>query len=250
LEGWISVLATLKAGYRTIHQIYIQKAKHDPNHQLVMRHARNAGVPVTFIPQAELQRFAQSRSHGGMIALVGTRRYQPLSSLGIGAETPFVAMLDGVEDPFNYGQAIRALYAAGAHGLIRRTRSWEGAEGVITRASAGATELMPTAVVESPLEAAEHFKTRSVQIVCTSSAPSHHSIYEVDLRRPLLLMIGGERRGIMRSILQEADLRVRIPYGGSFQHALDITSATAILAFEVMRQRAATSGPAGEIADG
>ena len=45
----------------------------------------------------------------------------------------------------------------------------------------------------------------------------------------------------MRAVLQEADLQLRIPYGGDFRHALDITSATAILAFEVMRQRAVNS---------
>jgi 23S rRNA (guanosine2251-2'-O)-methyltransferase len=149
-------------------------------------------------------------------------------------------MLDGVEDPFNYGQAIRALYAAGAHGLVLRGRAWEGAEAVIARASAGATERMPTTVVESPLEAVAHFKGRGLRVVCTSGTPGNCSIYESDLSQSLLLIIGGERRGIMRSLLQEADLQVRIPYGGEFRHALDITSATAILAFEVMRQRAAS----------
>jgi 23S rRNA (guanosine2251-2'-O)-methyltransferase len=100
---------------------------------------------------------------------------------------------------------------------------------------------MPTAIVESPLEAMTHFKARGLYVVCTGGAPQNRSIYETDLSCPLLLVIGGERRGIMRSVLQEADLHVRIPYGGDFRHALDTTSATAILAFEVMRQRAATN---------
>jgi 23S rRNA (guanosine2251-2'-O)-methyltransferase len=247
LEGWISVLAALTAGYRTIHQIYLQQGKYKAEHQLLARYARAAAVPLTYISQAEVQQFAQSHSHGGAIALVGPRTYQPLSSLGEGTHSPFVAMLDGVEDPFNFGQAIRALYAAGAQGLVLRARSWVGAETVIARASAGATELIPTALVESPLEAVHHFKARGLCIACTSSIPSHRSIYEADLNQPLFLIIGGERRGIMRTVVQAADLHLRIPYGGDFRQSLDITSATAILAFEVLRQRGAGRSPAGEM---
>jgi 23S rRNA (guanosine2251-2'-O)-methyltransferase len=252
LEGWISVLAALTAGYRTIHQIYLQQGKYKAEHQLLARYARAAGVPLTYLSQNEVQHFAQSHSHGGAIALVGPRAYQPLSSLplsslGEGAQRPFVAMLDGVEDPFNFGQAIRALYAAGAQGLVLRARRWVEAEAVIARASAGASELIPTALVESPLEAVHHFKERGLRIACTGSTPSHQSIYEADLNQPLFLIIGGERRGIMRAVVQEADLHLRIPYGGDFRQSLDITSATAILAFEVLRQRGAGRGPTGEL---
>lgn len=65
-------------------------------------------------------------------------------------------------------------------------------------------------------------------------------MYEVDLSGPLLLIIGGEKRGVARSVLQAADNRVRIPYGRDFPYSLGTAGATAILAFEIMRQRLMT----------
>lgn len=65
------------------------------------------------------------------------------------------------------------------------------------------------------------------------------SIYEADLSGPLFLVIGGERRGITRSFLDQADLLLEIPYAQPFDQSLGTTAATAVLAFEVMRQRAA-----------
>lgn len=242
LTGWISAVAALAAGYRTIHRIYLQAGKIKPHHELVARQSRAAGIPITRLEQADLHQLAQNRSHGGVVAEAGPRRYQSLEELAVGAPIAFVAMLDGVEDPFNYGQSIRALYAAGAQGLVVRARTWADAETTVARASAGAAERIPTALVDSPLQAIQHFRQRGLRIACTGSGPTYCSIYEADLRQPLFLVIGGERRGIMRSLLQEADLQLSIPYGGDFQQALDITSATAILAFEVLRQRTAHRG--------
>ncbi|MCS7071637.1 MAG: RNA methyltransferase, partial [Anaerolinea sp.] len=149
---------------------------------------------------------------------------------------PWVVMLDGVEDPFNFGQAIRALYAAGADGLVVRPRSWLSAAGVVARASAGASEWMPTAIVETAQQAADWFRRRGMPTAVTDHRRAV-SIYEVDLSGPLFLVIGGEKRGVTRSFADAADMRLRIPYGRSFGQALDTTSAAAALAFEIMRQR-------------
>ena len=61
-------------------------------------------------------------------------RFVDLAQIAANVPAPFVAMLDGVEDPYNFGQAVRALYAAGAHGLILRPRNWLTAAGVVARA--------------------------------------------------------------------------------------------------------------------
>jgi 23S rRNA (guanosine2251-2'-O)-methyltransferase len=237
LEGAVSILACLAAGHRPIYRIYLQKEKATPAHAQIKRAARRLAVPVEQVDVAIIKAQATGHSHGGAIALVGERRYQPLERLGEQSVAPFVVMLDGVEDPFNFGQAVRALYAAGANGLVTRTHSWPGAEGIIARASAGATEQIATAMVERVEQAVDHFQQRGLLIACTAAGGSIVPLYEANLCQPLFLIIGGERRGIARSILRRADLVLRIPYGGYFTGSLGATSAAAVLAFEVMRQR-------------
>jgi tRNA G18 (ribose-2'-O)-methylase SpoU len=171
----------------------------------------------------------------------------PLSPLawerGLGGEgqrlrAPFIVMLDGVEDPYNFGQAVRAFYAAGADGLVVRPRNWMSAAGVVARASAGASERIRTAVAETAQEAADFFRARGLTIAVADKERAV-SLYNADLTVPLFLLIGGEKRGVTRSFADAADLRLRIPYGRAFAPSLGTTPAAAAIAFEIMRQRIA-----------
>ena len=236
LEGYISVRAALKAGSRPIDRITIRDNKWDRGVAWLERAARDAGIPLERASADAIDALAGGSTHGGIVAHVGPRRFVALDDIARDRPAPFVAMLDGVEDPFNFGQAVRALYAAGAHGLVVRPRNWLSAAGTVARASAGASEWMPTAVAETALDAAAHFRARGLTIACTAQQGAV-SIYEADLSGPLFLVIGGERRGITRSFLDQADLLLEIPYGQAFDQSLGTTGATAVLAFEIMRQR-------------
>lgn len=236
LEGYVSVRAALKAQSRAIYAIYLRRGKWDAGIAWLERNATAAGIRVERVDEATIAAYATGSTHGGVIALVGPRRLQPLEQLGAGVAMPFLALLDGIEDPFNFGQAVRALYAAGCHGLILRERNWLSAAGVVARASAGASEWLPVAVVASAAEAAAHCRARGLLIACADPEDAL-PLYEADLRGPLLLVIGGEKRGITRSFRQQADLRLAIPYARDFDQALGTAAATAVLAFEIMRQR-------------
>jgi 23S rRNA (guanosine2251-2'-O)-methyltransferase len=236
LEGVVAVRAALHARSRELYRILIRADKDDrPISQLEQR-ARAAGVTVERVPADEIDSVASGTTHGGVVALVGPRRFAPLEDLGADQEAPFLAVLDGIEDPFNFGYALRSLYAAGAHGAVLGPRNWMSAAGTVGRASAGASELLPLAVAE-PIEALDHGGARSLTIVCAAAERDARPLYDADLRGPLLLVIGGERRGISRTVLARADVVVQIPYGRDFRGSLGTTSAAAVLAFEVLRQR-------------
>jgi 23S rRNA (guanosine2251-2'-O)-methyltransferase len=239
LEGWISVLAALTSHSRPVYQILLQRNKVSPQVHLIKRAAQANGVLVSQVDAGVIAAYATGASHGGVLAVAGPRRTVPLTQLGAGVECPFIVMLDGIEDPYTFGQAVRALYAAGAHGLVVRPRSWLAAGGVVVRAAAGATEWMPVAEAPSPVEAIAHFKARGLTIACTGAAAAAHSLYQVDLTGPLFLIIGGEKRGVARPLRQVADLTLRIPYEAAFDHSLGAAAAAAIISFEVLRQRTA-----------
>lgn len=241
LEGFLAVRAALKAQSRPIYEILIRQDKRDRGVGWLEHAARDAGIPCQRVPAAVIDQQADGSSHGGVLARVGARHFVTLESL---ADATFVAMIDGVEDPFNFGQSVRALYAAGIDGLVLRPRNWMSAAGIVARASAGATEWVPTAIAETVQDAADFFRAHGLITACTAKQRAR-SIYATDLTVPLFVVIGGEKRGITRSFLDQADMLLEIPYARDFDESLGTTAATSVLAFEVMRQRAARAGGMG-----
>ena len=143
-------------------------------------------------------------------------------------------MIEGIEDPYNFGYAIRTLYAAGVTGIILPDRNWMSAAGVVCRASAGASELLP-AFVADPLEACDILSSAGYRIVCAGIRDSV-SVFDADLKKPIFLIVGGEKRGISAKVLEKADVVVRIDYGREFKGSLSAASAASVLGYEVFRQ--------------
>ncbi|MFQ5422204.1 MAG: TrmH family RNA methyltransferase [Anaerolineae bacterium] len=239
LEGNIAVAAALAAQSRAVHAVYVQRNKLNRETRRLRKLAEAAQVPFEMASPEFISEHAQGKTHGGVLASVGPRRMLTLADLLAGGTRPFIVMLDGVEDPFNFGQAVRSLYAAGATGLVLPPRNWMTAASVVARASAGASEWMPTAMAESAKAAADFFRAQGLVIAGTAAEKTAVSIYEADLTGPLFLLVGGEKRGITRSFWQQEDLRLTIPYGREFRRSLGVTASTAVIAFEIARQRRA-----------
>lgn len=207
--------------------------------------AKELDYEIEATDSATIDQMTSGTTHGGIVALCSGR---PLASLqeklqddsGIWTKQDgFFVMLEGIEDPYNFGYTIRSLYAAGVDGIILSPRNWMSAAGVVARSSAGASELLP--MVESqPEPAAELLHARGYRVVCAGIRDSV-SVYEADLKRPLFLVVGGEKRGISRALLNCADEVVRIDYGREFKGSLSTASAATLLAFEVLRQNLDTS---------
>lgn len=234
IHGAIAVESVLSAASREVSAVYVSRDRYDGAVARIQQLARSLGVLVERVPVEIIAERVPSDGHGGIIAAVGPRRLLALSEL-LDRPGAVNVMLDGVEDPFNFGQAVRSLYAAGVDGLIVRPRNWLSAAATVIRASAGATEFMPTAAAEVD-EAIAAAIERDIP-VAVAAAGDAQPMDEVDLTGPLLLLIGGEKRGVARSAQRAAGLRVAIPYGRDFQHSLGAAGAAAVLAFEIARQR-------------
>ena len=236
LEGLIAIESALSSGSREIQSLLIRRDQKDHLVAALEVRARASGITVERVAGDRIDELTSGKTHGGLVALVGPRRFSTLEQLLGEGDPPFVVMLDGIEDPFNFGYAVRSLYAAGASGLVVRPRNWMSAAGVVARASAGASEMMPTAVADTAIEAARFYKGHGLIVACAATGKAI-SLYDADLSGPLFLVIGGEKRGISRPLIEQADVVIQIPYARNFRRSLGTTSATAIFAFEVMRQR-------------
>ncbi len=197
--------------------------------------AEEEGFPIIPLPADEISRLATGNTHGGLLAECTSRSIPPLSHAA--ASLPrdgFFALLEGIEDPYNFGYALRSLYAAGVSGIILPERNWMSAAGVVARASAGASELLPIYTADS-MEAADMFHALGYRVV-SADTRTDVLLPDADLALPLLLIVGGEKRGISRALLDCCDLAVKIPYARDFSASLSAASAATMLAYEIMRQ--------------
>ena len=182
----------------------------------------------------ELEKITLGTSHGGIVAVTNARVIPNLSPDTSLASRGFYAMIQGIEDPYNFGYALRSLYAVGADGIILPPRNWMSAAGVVCRSSAGASELFE--MYESdPVEAVKFFKSKGYKIVCAEEK-TENVLGKCTLPLPILLIVGGEKRGISRAVLDLADVLVKIDYGREFKASLSAASATTMFAYEIMRQ--------------
>ena len=186
---------------------------------------------------AFLEEIALGNSHGGFVALCKERTIPTLTKELFDekiVKNGFYAMIQGIEDPYNFGYALRSLYAVGCDGIILGERNWMSAAGVVCRSSAGASEMFPV-YKSDEINAAQLFKNSGYNIVCADER-TDNILGECSLHFPILLVVGGEKRGISRSLLDMADTLVKIPYGREFKASLSAASATTMFAYEIMRQ--------------
>ena len=239
LEGMTSISALLSAGEendRRIERILIDKSKRKSKAAQIgflTAKSHERGFPIEFTDAAAIDALALGNTHGGILAIC-TPRTIPTLSADVIASNGFYVYLDGIEDPYNFGYTLRSLYAAGVDGVILPPRNWMSAAGVVARSSAGASERMPMYVAEGEA-ALDLFHEVGYAVLCAGIRDSV-SLYEEQFSYPLLLVVGGEKRGISASLLAKADRIVRIDYGRDFQGSLSAASAATVMAFEIMRQ--------------
>ena len=182
----------------------------------------------------ELEKITLGTSHGGLVAITGERTLPYLSEASDIRPDGFYVMIEGIEDPYNFGYSMRSLYAMGCSGVILTERNWMSAAGVVCRSSAGASEMFAV-YKSSPTDCVEYFKARGYKVVCADEN-TDNILGECELKLPLLLIVGGEKRGISRAIIDSADILVKIGYAREFRASLSAASATTMFSSEISRQ--------------
>lgn len=241
LEGMTSISALLHGhddgvNNRPIYAVLVDQAKKRSKYREI-GYLKSVSVAhnfdIHYVDATLIDQLAQGTTHGGIVALCGDRTYADCSEI---ATSGFWVLPDGVEDPYNLGFTLRSLYAAGADGVLLAPQNRLCVPGIVAKSSAGCSELLDIRVCDIE-DAVKQFKHAGYKVVCAGIRDSV-SIYQADLKKPLLLIVGGEKRGISRAVLDAADQIVRIDYGRTFNGSLSATSAATVIAFEVLHQNA------------
>lgn len=153
---------------------------------------------------------------------------------------PFVLILDCVQDPHNLGAILRTADAAGVHAVVAPKDKAAGITETVRRVSVGAADHVPFAQVTNLARTMERLKEAGVWIVGTSDHASSKSLYELDLKGPLAIVMGAEEKGMRRLTEENCDFLVAIPMAGRVE-CLNVSVATGVCVFEAVRQRAAAA---------
>lgn len=234
-EGALSVKAVLLAQRREIQEIIIDAKKKDRDIAFIIAKAKELNVKITRKSREEIDELCTGKTHGGVLAVAGNRQYQKIESC-FSSSLPFICILEGIEDPFNLGYALRTLYSAGCTGVILANRDWSHVENVIVKSSAGASEYIQIVLSDDLSQILQYCKDKG----CVSYAAMRKDAvpyFDEDYNVPLVLAIGGEMRGLSTAVLTNVDKNIYIPYANDFRNALNASSAIAALSFEVVRQR-------------
>jgi len=251
LEGRNPVLEALRAG-RPLRKIQISRtARRGGSVARIVAEARARGVPVQFVDPRHLDAISQTGTHQGVIAfahVVPPVALEDLLDRACAEGRPFLVLLDGVQDPRNLGAILRTAEAAGAHGVVIPKHRSAGLTPAAAKASAGAVEYLPVAVVSNLPRAVEACRDRGIPVV---GAHLQGDPYDrADLRPPIALVIGGEGTGVSRLVRERCDRLVRIPMYGKVS-SLNASVAAGILLYEVVRNlRGAQAFPQTSCASG
>ena len=235
LEGNISVKAAILAGKRKVTRLFVDIKKRDKDTSYIIRKAKEQHIPVEAHTREEIDELAQGTTHGGLIAFCKERDYQTLEEC-IHQDHTFLCLLEGIEDPFNFGQTLRCLYAAGCQGVIIPPRNWTTATGVVARSSAGASEYLNLIVAEDMNILLQQMKQHDITLI-SAQRQDAVCLYDYTFPEHICIAIGGEMRGLSKIVEQHSDQNLYIPYAQDFKNAMSANSSAAIFAFEYVRQK-------------
>ncbi|HWB23669.1 MAG TPA: 23S rRNA (guanosine(2251)-2'-O)-methyltransferase RlmB [Gaiellaceae bacterium] len=186
-------------------------------------------------PERDLTERAGTRDHQGVVARVTPFRYADAYELAT-AEKPLLAVLDQVTDPHNLGAVCRSADGAGATGVIVPAHGSAVVTAAVARASAGAIEHLPIAVVTNLARFLEEVKGPDLWVY-GAAGEGEKSMWDADLSGGTALVFGAEGKGIRPLVRRSCDVLVSIPLAGAVE-SLNVSVAAALLLYEARRQRA------------
>lgn len=235
LAGRNPVREALKSG-RPVDKVLFTQGESSGSLGEILTLAREKGVPVQAVDRARLDSLSGNVRHQGIMAYIAAREYAGLEAILAGAgESPFILLLDEINDPHNLGAILRTAEAAGVDGVVIPKRRAVSLTPVVARASAGAVEYVPVARVANMVQTIGALKEKGIWVV-GADAGARDLYWNARLDGPLALVIGGEDKGLGRLVKENCDFTVRLPMVGKIG-SLNASVAAALLIYEAVRQR-------------
>lgn len=237
IAGRHPILEALKSG-QLMEKILMANNATGENISLIKLMARQHQVPLQMVPVEKLNSITNIQ-HQGVLAFKSLVQYQDLQAvidwiIGKG-DTPMLVMLDGVTDIRNIGAITRSAVCCGAQAIIIPDKGVGALNEDAMKASAGALELLQICRVGSLLKAIDELHLNGIKVF-SSEMKAKKWIFDLDLKEPCCIIMGGEDKGVQAANAKASDEHFSIPMAGEFD-SLNVSVATGIILYEALRQR-------------
>lgn len=237
IEGRNPVLEAFRSG-KTMDKLFVQDGCKDGAILTILREAKKQNTIINKVSKERLNQMSQTGAHQGVIAQTSVYGYAEVEDILENArkkgEAPFIILLDGVEDPHNFGAILRTANQAGAHGVIITKHRSASLTATVAKASAGAIHYVPVAKVGNLGNTIEELKKEGLWFVCADM--DGNRMYDLDLTGPIGLIVGNEGNGVSRLVKEKCDMTASIPMKGDID-SLNVSVACGVLSYEIVRQR-------------
>lgn len=237
LVGRKAVMEAMQTG-KQLERIYLQSTVHGEAVDEIKKLAEHTQTPINKVPVEKLNNFNVS-NHEGCVALIAKVQYQDLqdviSFVVDKGETPLFLILDGVTDIRNIGGIARSAFCFGVHAIIIPDKGVGALNEDAVLTSAGALEKLAVCRVNSLMKAVNDLHMNGIRVFA-SEMKATKKVFELDMKEPCAIVMGGEEKGIYPALLKICDEKFRIPMTGDFD-SLNVSVATGIILYEVKKQR-------------
>lgn len=241
IYGIRAVIEAIKAG-KEIDKILLQRGLANDLFGQLRKELVGKEIPYQFVPPEKLRRVS-SANHQGVIAYLANVTYykteELLQSVFEKGKIPFVLILDRVTDVRNFGAIARSAECAGVDFIIIPSRGAAQINADAVKTSAGALHRIPVCREDNLKETIEYLKSSGLKIFACHEK-TEQTVYSVDYSEPLAVIMGSEENGISGEYLKRSDAQIKIPMAGNIS-SLNVSVATGIVLFEILRSRTATS---------
>jgi 23S rRNA (guanosine2251-2'-O)-methyltransferase len=237
IVGRKPVLEAINSG-EEIEQIYLLYGQKGNIIDAIRVAAKKRGIKINQIPLEKFRTLIQDMNAQGVAAIKPAYKFHSLDDIISDARSssnPLILILDSIQDTHNVGAILRTAECSGVNGIIVTKHNSAPINATVVKTSAGATEHVKIAQVNNLANTIKVLKESGFWIV--GSSLNNAKLYtEVDFTMPIVLIVGNEEKGIRKLTANKCDFLVKIPMAGILQ-SLNVSVATGILLFEVMRQR-------------
>ncbi len=237
VEGKNSVRELIVGG-KTINKLYVQNNLHDTASNQIISLAKEKKIRIDFVSKEVLDKKSELKRHQGFIADTVDFDYCDLQDIldysNSKGEAPFIVILDGIEDPHNFGAIIRTCECAGVHGIIIPKHRACQVNDTVIKTSAGAVSNMRIASVTNLNTTIEELKKQNIWVYGLELGGQ--DIYKANLTGPIALVVGSEGFGISRLVKQNCDEIVTLAQKGQI-NSLNASVACGIAVYEILKQR-------------
>ena len=234
IYGIRPVEEALRSQARNFRRIWIPQGTVPPRLRPLLSLARQQGVPVLSEPGKFLKRKAGGGNHQGIVAELDQVHYLDWEEL-LAVRPRLLLMVDSIEDPHNLGSVLRTAEATGVDGVLLPKRRTCGVTSAVIRSSAGAALHLKIARCTNVVRTLERFKQERFWVVGLDPA-GQDSVQAIDTQLNLVVVVGGEHRGIRRLVREQCDYLVSLPMLGKVE-SLNLSVAASVLLYQILLQR-------------